>query len=315
LDQLDQITVRATDLTGQLLTFCRRQPLTIQDLELNVLIEQTFRILRSVLGQKIYLDFDFAKEGLWVRGDQSQIELVLFNLCINARDAMPFGGTLVISTETERIADGDPRRLSWAQFDLYSTISVTDTGAGMDRETLSRVFEPFFTTKAPDKGTGLGLSTAYGIVEQHQGSIEVSSTHGKGSTFKVYLPALEVSSQAGREIKSIFLMVSDRVVRLATRRLLERSGYTVHDVGSEAAAFAMIDDVASRLFAAVIEEVPSGPAVLRRLRRHQPDLPVLVSCWRNGEPAAEHQGTELISSPIRGQEMLETLRRLEEAEE
>jgi signal transduction histidine kinase len=182
---------RARMLTRQLLGFCRRQPLDQQIFDPNALVAETAEFLRPLIGENIELSVALDEQAPWVSGDVDQLQQVLTNLCINARDAMPEGGKLTISTQRGGDRPGAACGGEDAVAEPSVTLIVTDTGHGMSPEVQRRIFEPFFTTKDVGQGTGLGLSMAYGIVQQHQGAIGLSSTLGRGTTFRIVLPATD----------------------------------------------------------------------------------------------------------------------------
>ena len=185
MDQAD----RAAALTSQLLSFARRQFLQPKRIDLNVHVLQSVSLLRRVIGEHITITVNTARDLKVTLADPCQIDQVLMNLCLNARDAMPEGGKLVLETKNVEISEEYCRRLPYAQPGSHVHLSVTDTGIGMDAETIEQIFEPFFTTKEMGKGTGLGLATVYGIVKQHNGFLNVESEKGKGTTFDIFLPA------------------------------------------------------------------------------------------------------------------------------
>jgi PAS domain S-box-containing protein len=236
-DEIRRAAQRAAELTRQLLAFSRRQPLQATVLDLNEVVHSTEKLLRRLIGEDVELRAVLGDDLGAVRADRGQLEQVITNLAVNSRDAMPRGGRLTIET---RNVDLDP---SFAQErpDLipgsYVMLAVSDTGTGMEPETLTHVFEPFFTTKEPGKGTGLGLATVYGIVQQSGGHIYVYSEPMHGTSFKIYLPrvaetvappALPVPQTAAhRGTETILLVEDDPAVRVLTRRMLESRGYTV----------------------------------------------------------------------------------------
>jgi two-component system, cell cycle sensor histidine kinase and response regulator CckA len=179
---------RSAGLTSQLLAFARRQVLQPRNLEVNKLISETLDLLRSVMGTNIELKVSLTGGPNVVSADPTQLEQVVMNLCLNARDAMPKGGQLAIETQTVEIAEEHLRLYPHAKPGKYLSIRVADTGTGMDAATLDRIFEPFFTTKEVGKGTGLGLATVYGIAQQHGGFVMVKSELGRGTTFRVHIP-------------------------------------------------------------------------------------------------------------------------------
>ena len=227
---------RAAGLTGQLLAFARRQLIEPQDLDLNVVISETLGLLERAIGAHIQVKTVFRSQIGVARADPSQIEQVLMNLCLNARDAMPNGGELVVETQSIYIDEEYSQIHPYAKPGEYVLLTVSDTGVGMDAMTLEHVFEPFFTTKPTGQGTGLGLATVYGIVKQHGGFVNVYSELGTGTTFRVYLPA--VPGQATTKDKhadetlrggSETILVAEDHEALAeiVLTVLQRLGYTI----------------------------------------------------------------------------------------
>ena len=230
-------TDRAAALTGQLLAFSRKQIVSPKVLDMNEVISGTENMLRRVVPSNIELDMTLDEDLGLVLADQGQLEQVLLNLTINAADAMPDGGTLTIRTQRARLDETFSLRDTPVKPGRYASIIVTDTGAGMDRDTMVRIFDPFFTTKEVGKGTGLGLATVHGIVTQSGGHIRVYSEVGHGTTFKIYLPEVagEVSetydiadlSNTSPVEETILLAEDDAQTREVTRRILVKRGYTV----------------------------------------------------------------------------------------
>ncbi|HOT51243.1 MAG TPA: ATP-binding protein, partial [Candidatus Hydrogenedentes bacterium] len=194
LIEVQRAAERAAQLTRQLLAFSRRQVIDPQPMDLNAVVAELARMIRRVIGEHIELDVIPGHDLATVRADRSQIEQVLMNLCVNARDAMSEGGRLTIETQNVVFDTQYCATHEWAVPGRYVLLSVTDSGCGMESDTMQRIFDPFFTTKEKGRGTGLGLATVYGIVRQHDGMIQVYSEVGKGSKFKVYLPAIEQSA-------------------------------------------------------------------------------------------------------------------------
>ncbi|MEW5975736.1 MAG: PAS domain-containing protein [Acidobacteriota bacterium] len=232
---------RAANLTQQLLTFSRRQIRQTRNLDLCEVVGGLTRLFLRVLGEDITLDTHFEADLPTVNADPGMMEQVLMNLAVNARDAMPNGGRLTISLESQDIGGDHVARNSRARAGRFVRLSVKDTGCGIASEILPRIFEPFFTTKEVGRGTGLGLATVFGIVEQHQGWIEVASSVGEGSTFRIFLPASETNDKPiqGSVLKSVsggnetILIVEDEPsVRALARAVLERHGYRVLEAAS-----------------------------------------------------------------------------------
>jgi two-component system, cell cycle sensor histidine kinase and response regulator CckA len=237
LKQINSATQRATHLTRQLLTFSRKQAMRVQTLDLNEVINSVSKLLRRVLGESVFVEFDFAANLPPVEADTGMMEQIVMNLAINARDAMTKGGQLTVTTAVAEIEETYAEHNPEARQGRFVCLSVTDTGCGMDEGTLGRIFEPFFTTKPAGRGTGLGLATVYGIVKQHQGWIEVQSQVGNGTSFRIYLPASEKAlvplvdtgtRQIVRGGSETILLVEDEPAVLAMAGgILERLGYTV----------------------------------------------------------------------------------------
>ena len=236
LDEVFRCAERASVLTRQLLTFARRQVIDPVNLDLNEVMTGLVKLLRKVTREDVEIKPFPAEYPVMIRADRGQVEQVLMNLCLNARDAMPEGGRLVIETGTTSLDDGYLKRYPYMKAGRYAVLSVSDTGTGMDEETRERVFEPFFTTKGPDKGTGLGLAMVYGIVKQHDGFIHVYSEPGKGTTFRVYFPEVDATADAKVIVsqgvasggsETILLAEDDGSVRNLMEQTLVSYGYKV----------------------------------------------------------------------------------------
>ena len=241
LDQVRLSAERAANLTRQLLLFSRKQPTRPVPLNLNSIIDNLLRMLSRLIGEDVAINTRLEPDLYPILADEGNIEQVIMNLAVNARDAMPKGGELTIRTENLTLDEQSSMIISEARGGRFIRLSIADTGAGMDEETVSRIFEPFFTTKEIGKGTGLGLSVVYGIVKQHGGWINVYSEPGQGSVFNIYLPALFNESEIDRfeemvslqEIKGtgerILLVEDEEGVRELTARVLAENGYVVFE--------------------------------------------------------------------------------------
>jgi PAS domain S-box-containing protein len=233
---------RASNLTRQLLVFSRKQTVDVKPVDLNEIITGIQKMLGRVIGENIDLHVDLTERRLTVLADTGQMEQVLMNLASNARDAMPTGGHLAISTETEKIDDAYVETYGYSRPGTYVIINVADTGTGMDAETQKKIFEPFFTTKEVGEGTGLGLAISYGIVNQHNGRLTCYSELGKGTVFRIHLPVIEDVAATGIEAESmealqggsetILLAEDDVALRELGRKALETSGYSVITAGN-----------------------------------------------------------------------------------
>ena len=237
LDEILHCAERAATLTRQLLTFARRQVIEPVNLDLSVLVADLMNLIGKVVGEHIEAKTSPGKDVPTIHADRGQIEQVVMNLCLNARDAMPNGGRLVVETENVYLEEEHVRQNPYMKPGRYALLTVSDTGIGMEETIRERVFEPFFTTKGPDKGTGLGLAMVYGIVKQHNGFIHLYSEPGKGTAFKVYLPAIEAQPDAVPEkrkeeivrggTETILLAEDEEAIRALAERILTGFGYTV----------------------------------------------------------------------------------------
>jgi len=302
LAQIRELAGRAAALTRQLLAFSRCQPLEPVVLNINSLVEKTSKLLQRIIGENIELEFRPAPDLGNLRADPTQIEQVLMNLVVNARDAMAQGGKLTIETANVTLDEDYADNHAGVKAGRYVMLAVTDTGGGIDEETRDHIFEPFFTTKAVGQGTGLGLATVYGIVKQHGGNIWVYSEVGRGTTFKVYLPrvyagadrlideAAEPGPPAGSE--TVLIVEDDDVVSSVARRVLEGCGYTVLTAASSAEAretIAESNEEAALLLADVVLPGLSGPGLYKHLSADHPSLKVLyISGYADN--AVQHVG-------------------------
>jgi two-component system, cell cycle sensor histidine kinase and response regulator CckA len=280
---------RAGVLTRQLLAFSRQQMLEPRVLDLNEVVEGMEQMLRRVLPADIKVAMQLDRSLGCVNADPGQLAQVLMNLIVNARDAMPDGGELVIETRDVRLDGVDGSECAGAAPGDYVTLGVSDTGCGIDESIQQRIFEPFFTTKEYGKGSGLGLSTAHGIIAQSGGHIAVVSKPGRGTTFKVYLPRVQSeplanvasvsSSTVTRGAETILLVEDDHPVRTTATRILERAGYKVYSAADGSEALAIHDRIGSRidlLLTDMIMPEMSGGELAARIRTREPNVAVLV---------------------------------------
>lgn len=279
----------ASALTRQLLAFSRKQVLEPRVIDTNRVIEDVARMLKRLIGEDVRLTTDLDPEGAVVLADPGQLEQVLANLAVNARDAMTGGGELLIATRHVTLGAAAGRRIGGLAAGRYVELEVADTGCGMDKETVARIFEPFFTTKEEGKGTGLGLATVYGIVTQSGGGIEVSSTPGSGSRFRIYLPARTGEGQGRRSSRlrnalprgseTILLVEDEPSVRTLAREVLSRAGYTVLEAGHGREALALAQAYDGPIDLAVSDLVMpemDGLMLRRELLARMPGTPVLM---------------------------------------
>ena len=300
LSQIEGAAERAAELTRQLLAFARRQIVQPRTVDLNAVTANIERILRRVIGEDIQLTIVPARDLSTIRADPGQVEQVLMNLAVNARDAMPSGGRLTIETANVTLSDGYAAAHPEVTPGEYVMVSVTDTGIGMDRATLAHIFEPFFTTKPAGVGTGLGLATCYGIVKQAGGSIWVYSEPRKGTTFKVYFPRIQgvvaaeetrpaAISAAGTE--TVLMVEDDAMVRRIAIRILRSQGYTVHEADDAEQALARFEELGGKvdlLITDVIMPGTSGKDLADELHRRCPALKVLYTSGYTENTIVDH---------------------------
>ncbi|HNX51350.1 MAG TPA: ATP-binding protein, partial [Thermoanaerobaculaceae bacterium] len=287
IDAIQAAAQRAAQLTRQLLAFSRKQALNMEPLEVNALVADLAKMLRRVLGEHIDLQVLLLPEPVTLLADKGQIEQVLLNLCLNARDAMPGGGRIVLSLERTVLAAGDCARSADLKPGPHLVIKVSDTGCGMPRAVLDRLFEPFFTTKPPGKGTGLGLSVVYGIIHQHGGAISVYSEVGSGTVFRILLPLVSTELQpasdpakAGFPVGhgTLLLAEDDPAVRTLAVRELGRNGFHVLTAGDGEEAEAVLARHHQEIRLAVLDVLMpkrSGRQVHDYLKAHHPGIRVL----------------------------------------
>ena len=302
LQEIEAEATRAANLTRQLLLFSRRQVMQLKPLDLNAVLDNLLKMLRRLLGENITLEFH-AKTCLpSIEADAVMMEQVVMNLSVNARDAMPQGGRLTLSTGLAEFAREAARVNTEARPGRYVCLTVADTGCGMDEATLKRMFEPFFTTKDVGKGTGLGLATVYGIVKQHQGWTDVASTPGQGTTFRVFLPALtdrapadsagppHLPTEKGHE--TILLVEDEPSVRKLVGICLRRNGYQVLEAAKGTEALDLWQEHRQKvdlLFSdMVMPEGMTGLELAQRLRLEKPDLKVVISSGYNVEMLSQN---------------------------
>jgi two-component system cell cycle sensor histidine kinase/response regulator CckA len=279
VEEIRRAAQRAAGLTRQLLAFSRKQILQPTMLDLNAIVAEMEKMLRRVLGEDVALATVLDPDLGFVRADHGQVEQVLMNLVVNARDAMPRGGKIILRTRNIAQPDDDP----------LVALEVIDEGVGIAADAMPHIFEPFYTTKEQGKGTGLGLSTVYGIVKQSGGDIEVDTTLGRGTTFRILLPRYREAPSAGRaspagviapRSRGTILLVEDEdAVRALAMRILRREGYTVYVASNAAEAEAVFASNGSEIALLVSDLVLPGVGgmdLARRLRDRRPALNVLL---------------------------------------
>ncbi|MGC3973917.1 MAG: PAS domain S-box protein [Nitrospira sp.] len=317
---------RAAGLTRQLLAFSRRQVLTFQVFDLNEALSSISSMIERLIGEDIALVRDLTSQPCVIRADRGQIDQVVLNLAVNAKDAMPQGGTLSMATRTVTLTADTPAPHPAMLPGRYVHLSIRDSGEGMDRTTLSHIFEPFFTTKEEGKGTGLGLATVYGIVKQSQGFIFADSNPGDGATFDMYFPLAQAPHPAaapatpsrphrGRE--TILLVEDQTAVRMLLTQALSDYGYTLIEASSGQEALRLIAAAKTPihiLLTDVVMPQMTGPALAQRLRQQWPHLRVLfMSGYAEGSVLPmflAEPGTGFIQKPFLPTELAQKLREL-----
>jgi len=287
-ESIQQAADRATNLTRQLLAFSRKQLLELKVVDINAIVQDMERLLRPLIGENIELSTSLSPAIGCTRADAGQLEQVIMNLVVNAKDAMPNGGKIGIRTASVTLDDSYRPENTFIKHGPYVMISVSDTGQGMDRETQARIFEPFFTTKEKGKGTGLGLSTVYGIVKQSGGYVFVQSEFGRGSVFTIYFPRVDepcdavgstpaaLAASGGSE--TVLLVEDEESVRQLVRETLEARGYRVLEAGAGQAGIDLAATYSGPIHLVITDVVMpglSGPELVQQLLLARPGVKVL----------------------------------------
>jgi PAS domain S-box-containing protein len=300
IEEIRKAGERAASLTGQLLAFSRKQVLQPQIIDLNTVVADMDKLLRRLIGEDIDLVTAPGAESGSVKADPGQIEQVIMNLVVNARDAMPHGGNLTVGTANVTLDETHTRGIVGLEPGPHVVLMVKDTGSGMDPEVMSHIFEPFFTTKEKQKGTGLGLATVYGIVTQSGGYIDVSSKIGAGTTFKVYLPQVdqqvelskpEQSTEAPHGQETILLVEDEDLVRDLTRTVLLEHGYRVLEASGGSQALSISEEYQSSidlLATDVVMPHMSGRELAERLLLLRPNIKILYMSGYTDDTIVHH---------------------------
>jgi two-component system cell cycle sensor histidine kinase/response regulator CckA len=326
LDDIRAAAERAANLTRQLLAFSRRQVMQSRALDINEVVTSLGKMLQRLLGEEVRLQTSLEPGPLSVHADSGMLDQVLLNLVVNARDAMPGGGRIVIATARRMVTPDEAAAIDGAVPGGHICLRVSDSGTGIAPENLSRIFDPFFTTKETGKGTGLGLATVFGIVRQHGGWVTVDSELGKGTTFQILLPAAEAAGApradaaepAPRTGSETILLVEDEIsVRVITRALLERQGYQVLEAANGIEALQVWEQrqgPVSLLFTDIVmPEGVSGRELAARLQAGDSGLRVIFTSGYSGDVAGRElslrEGQNFLQKPYSRQRLLDTVRR------
>jgi PAS domain S-box len=324
VENIKQAVDRGTSLTRQLLTFSRTTAIQPQILDLNDRLKIVSKLLGPLLGDDIEIVISPRSDATIIEADPHQLDQVVMNLAVNARDAMPRGGKFVLETAEVEFDDEFAKQYPGLSAGKHVMLAVSDTGSGMTPEVIARIFEPFFTTKELGKGTGLGLATVYGIVKQNGGHILVYSEPGHGTTFKIYLPSAEhkldlpskpaVQAEIPRRGNTILLVEDDEMMRSLTRQLLEQHGYTVIEANDGQSALSQMesnDQSIDLLLTDVVMRHVSGPELAERLSAARPTLKVIYMSGYTGEMMANREGltagVTLIEKPFTRHTLLNTI--------
>ena len=315
VELINRTADRAAALTQQLLAFSRKQILQPVAVDLNAVVARIEPMLRPLIGEHVTISTTLDPALGTVSADPTQLDQVIVNLAVNARDAMPDGGQITLCTANVELGDAEVRQHPWVQPGRYVMLEVGDTGVGMDAPTQARIFDPFFTTKGPGKGTGLGLSTVYGIVKQSGGSIWVDSQPGRGTTFRIVLPRVKTPAPApaaspappapGRGSETILLVEDEGDLRALAREILETQGYTVLAAGDPEEALRLIAGFGGRihlLLTDVVMPKMSGRELASRLAPARPDMKVLYMSGYTDDAIIHHgvldPGFAFLSKPF-----------------
>ncbi len=315
VDNIRKASDRGASLTRQLLAFSRRKPSNPIVMDLNERLRDTTKLLRPLMGDDVEVVLVNRAGSALIEADPGQIDQIVMNLAVNARDAMPKGGKLILETSPVNFDDAFARQHPPMTPGDYVLLGVSDTGFGMDQSIVSHIFEPFFTTKELGKGTGLGLSTVYGIVQQSGGHIFVYSEPGKGTTFKVYLPSAEEKLERGvieaqpelakAAEATILLVEDDELIRGLTRQMLEEYGYRVLEASDAVSALKLVHTNGNRfdlVLTDVVMKGMSGPELIRELNRANMAPKVVYMSGYTGELIGVHDfentGSPLLEKPF-----------------
>lgn len=318
---------RAANLTKRLLLFSRKQVAEPKLMDVNEMILNLEKMLSRIIGEDINFITNLMGKKAIVMADAGQLEQVLMNLATNARDAMPKGGNLTISTELRAIDDEFIKAYGYGAPGTYAVISITDTGDGIDVEKQGMIFDPFFTTKEVGKGTGLGLSIAYGIIKQHNGYIKVYSEPGRGTTFKIWLPIIQdiagkkpdvealLSPEGGTE--TVLMAEDDASLRKLTRIVLEAFGYSVITAEDGEDAIAKFIENRERIDLVMLDMImpkKSGKEAYEEIRKISPDIKALFVSGYTMDTIKSHEltgsGFDFINKPVSSKDLLRKVREI-----
>jgi signal transduction histidine kinase len=326
LMEIRKASERASDLTRQLLLFSRRQPMEQIPLNLNKIIKNLLKMLNRLIGEDILLKVDLANDIKMIKGDTGAIEQAIMNIIVNARDVMPAGGKIIVSTKNVLLNEKDSELYSDAKPGKFVCLSVQDNGGGIAPPILDRIFDPFFTTKEQGKGTGLGLSAVYGIVKKHGGWINAESVLDEGTTFEMYLPTISAEPEQDRppilsqkkfngNQERILLVEDEEVVRNILKELLSEKKYKVFSAANAKEALDIFEKEKGAfdlIFSDVVLPDVRGPKLVEQLLKQKPEIPVLFTSGYSEEKSDRQMIDELgysyIKKPFTSYDMLKTVK-------
>lgn len=326
LRDLEALTERAATVTSQLLMFARRQAVQLQTMNLNSTLTRSVSLLRRLLHEHVTIRVELAPSELWVDADTGMIDQVVMNLCINARDAMPKGGTLTIRTSLTQWSEADVQKTPQARPGCFVCLSISDTGCGMSTEVMEHLFEPFFTTKPVGSGTGLGLAAVYGIIMQHRGFVLVDSVAGSGSTFRLYFPwsatvteqedSTQQAAPQAMGTQTLLLVEDEEQLRNISVQMLQQQGYRVFAAADGDEAMRLWEQHGPTIDLLLSDMVMpgglTGTALGEKLLQQKPQLKIILTSGYSEEiieleSKSQTQFT-FLAKPFRYQQLLDTVR-------
>ena len=326
LMEIRKASERASDLTRQLLLFSRRQPMEQISLNPNKIVKNLLKMLNRLIGEDIFLKVDLASDLKMIKGDTGTLEQLIMNLVVNARDVLPGGGKILLSTKNALLNEEDCKLYSDAKPGEFVCLSVQDNGGGIGPTILDRIFDPFFTTKEQGKGTGLGLSAVYGIAKKHGGWINVDSIPDEGTTFKIYLPVISAESNPDRDPllsqekfkgnqERILLVEDEEVVRNLLEELLSEKGYKVFPAASAKEALDIFEKKKGAfdlIFSDVVLPDLRGPKLVEQLLKQNPEIRVLFTSGYSDEKSdrqiINRFGYSFLNKPFTSYDMLKAVK-------
>ena len=328
IKEINIAAARAASLTRQLLLYSRKQPMGFYTLNINTTVNDLVKMLERLLGEDTKIKLELGSDILSVKADLSNLEQVITNLCINARDAMPKGGTITIKTENLVLSEDESTSIEGSHPRDYIRLSIADTGIGMDNETIKHIFEPFFTTKGLGKGTGLGLSVVYGIIKAHNGWINVYSEPTHGTIFKIYLPATKSEAAVINEVKTepkrlkgkgehILIVEDDDAILAYMERILSKNNYNIHKAVSSKNAVEVFKENSKNIDIVITDMVltdENGLDTIDKLKLIKNDIGVIICSGYLDDKSnfleIQQKGYKFIQKPFEIANMLKTIRQI-----